>query len=290
MSIESGVLYVVATPIGNLSDVGTRALAVLRQVDLIAAEDTRHSARLLRHYGIGTPTVSLHRHNERRAMARLVERLRRGESVALVSDAGTPLVSDPGVHLVGAARDSGVPVVPIPGPSALTAALSISGLPADRFVFEGFLPTRPAARQRRLQALAHDTRTLVFFEAPHRIVESMADMAQVFGADRVAVIVRELTKAFEEGEAAALEDLLMWLAERPERSKGEFVVMVHGAAVPSSGQAIGAEEDRILRVLLEELPPARAASVAARLTGKRKSLFYDQAVGITHPGRDPERP
>jgi len=287
VSIESGVLYVVATPIGNLSDVGTRALAVLRQVDLIAAEDTRHSARLLRHYGIGTPTVSLHRHNERRAVARLVERLRCGESLALVSDAGTPLVSDPGMHLVGAARESGVSVVSIPGPSALTAALCISGLPADRFVFEGFLPAKPVARRRRLQALAHDTRTLVFFEAPHRIAETMTDMAEVFGADRAAVIVRELTKAFEEGEAAALGDLLTWLAERPERSKGEFVVMVHGAAVPPSEQAIGAEDDRLLRVLLEELPPARAASVAARLTGKRKSLLYDRAVGITHPERDP---
>lgn len=286
MSIDSGVLYVVATPIGNLSDMGTRALAVLRQVDLIVAEDTRHSARLLRHYGIGTPMVSLHRHNERRAMVPVVERLRRGDSLALISDAGTPLVSDPGVHLVGAARLSGVPVVPVPGPSALTAALSVSGLPADRFVFEGFLPSKPTARRRRLQALAYETRTLVFFEAPHRIAETMTDMAEVFGANRAAVIVRELTKTFEEGEAAALGDLLTWLAERPERSKGEFVVMVHGAAVDRSEQAIGAEEDRLLRVLLEELPPARAASVAARLTGKRKGLLYDRAVAIAHAERN----
>ncbi len=279
MSIEAGVLYVVATPIGNLEDVGRRALDVLRGVAVIAAEDTRHSARLLQHYGIGTAAVSLHQHNEKRASGQLVERLRKGQSVAMVSDAGTPLLSDPGMHLVRAARGFGIKVVPIPGPSAITSALSVSGFSADRFVFEGFLPSRHGARTRRLRELAGEERTLVFFEAPHRIVESVADMAEVLGPERRGVIARELSKVFEEVFEAPLGDLPSWLESRPERTRGEFVVMVEGACLGAPA-SVGPDDVRLLTVLLEYLPASKAAAAAARLTGKSKRLLYARALQL----------
>ena len=279
MSIEPGVLYVVATPIGNLADIGQRALEVLAGVDLVAAEDTRHSARLLRHYGISTPMISLHSHNERETGARLLQRLGQGLSVALISDAGTPSISDPGTHLVGMARDRGVRVLPVPGPSALTCALSASGLPSDRFVFEGFLPARPVARRQRLQTLAAEERTMVFFEAPHRIQETAQDMVAAFGDERYAVMARELTKMFEEIEGGSLPDLLSWLGSKPEREKGEFVIVVRGAATPDPG-TVGPEDERVLRVLLDDLPVARAAALAARLTGKKRRLLYERALRI----------
>jgi 16S rRNA (cytidine1402-2'-O)-methyltransferase len=280
VSIESGLLYVVATPIGNLDDISARALQVLAEADLIAAEDTRQSARLLRHHGISTPVVSLHRHNERETTARLLERMARGVSVALVSDAGTPLVSDPGAHLVRGAQDRGLRVVPIPGASALICALSASGMPSDRFVFEGFLASRPAARRRRLQALAGEERTLVFFEAPHRILESVRDMAAVFGAERRAVIARELTKLFEEVHAAALAELQAWLRAKPERQKGEFVVVVDGAPEQAPGD-VDAADERVLSLLLEALPVSRAAALAAKLTGKKRGSLYQRALEMT---------
>lgn len=280
MSIETGVLYVVATPIGNLDDMGRRALDVLGGVAVIAAEDTRHSARLLQHYAIGTATVSLHQHNEKRASAQLAERLQQGESVALISDAGTPLLSDPGRHLVRSARALGIKVVPIPGPSAITSALSVSGFSADRFVFEGFLPSKSGARTRRLQELAGEARTLVFFEAPHRIVDTVADMAEVFGHERRGVIARELSKVFEEAFEAGLADLLLWLELRPERIRGEFVVMVEGAD-PVLPETVSPDDVRLLTVLLDYLPASKAAAAAARVTGKKKRVLYDKALGLT---------
>ncbi len=277
--IETGCLYVVATPIGNLGDMSPRALEVLAGVDLIACEDTRHSARLLNHFAIKTPTLAYHEHNERELCGRLVERLRTGASMALISDAGTPLVSDPGYHLVRTAREAGCRVVPVPGPSALIAALSASGLPSDRFVFEGFLPARPGARRQQLEALASDTRTLIFYESPHRIVASLRDMAEIFGFDRQAVIARELTKRFETIHGGELGALIDWMEADSDQRKGEFVVMVRGGE-QADGRAIDAEAERILRVLLEELPLKQAAALAARITGLKKNALYQYGLNL----------
>ncbi len=275
--MEKGTLYVVATPIGNLKDITLRALEVLREVDLIAAEDTRHSGKLLQHYGIKTPTLPYHEHNERRMTPRLVERLRQGERIALISDAGTPLIHDPGHHLVRAAFEAGLPVTPIPGPSALTAALSVCPLGGERFAFEGFLPPRREARARRLAALRDETRLMVFFEAPHRILETLAAMAEVFGRRR-AFIARELTKRFEtlrEGELLALLD---WLSENPEQQKGEFVLVVEGNPSPDT------EGERLLRILLEELPMKQAVALASKLSGAPKNALYTRALEIAKGG------
>lgn len=276
MSVRSGTLYVVATPLGNLTDITHRALEILSQVQLIAAEDTRHSRKLLDAFNIETQCVAFHEHNEREMVDVLLEHLARGESIALISDAGTPLISDPGFPLVRAARARGIDVVPIPGPSALIAALSVSGLPTDRFVFEGFLPAKAAARRERLHALRNETRTLVFYESTHRIVASLADMREVFGAEREAVIARELTKMFETVHGGTLAELIDWLAADAQREKGEFVVMIHGVHVDTVTAPV--DPDRILRVLCEELPPTRAAAVVARITGAKKSDFYTRAV------------
>jgi 16S rRNA (cytidine1402-2'-O)-methyltransferase len=280
VSIEPGTLYVVATPIGNLADLSPRALETLGQAAAVAAEDTRHTAVLLRHYGVHTPTLALHEHNERQVVPRLIARLRAGEALALVSDAGTPLVSDPGRHLVSEAQAAGVPVRPIPGPAALVAALSVAGFPADRFVFEGFLPARAAARRARLQALAGEERTLVFYEAPHRIREALRDLTEALGAGRPALIARELTKVFEETRRATLGELAGWLEERPERERGEFVVVVEGRA-PTPAGGLEPDDDRVLRILLEELPASGAATVASRLTGKPRRALYARAVDLS---------
>ena len=228
MTNRTGVLYVVATPIGNLQDISERAIATLKGVSRIAAEDTRHSARLLSHYGIDTPMVALHEHNEREITPKLIEKLVAGDDLALISDAGTPLISDPGFCLVRAARAAGIRVAPVPGPAACIAALSAAGLPADHFVFEGFLPVRATARRRRLEALVNESRTLVFHESSHRIVECLADMAEILGSDRPAVVARELTKVFETIESGGLAALLAWLRADPNQQKGEFVVLVQG--------------------------------------------------------------
>ena len=278
MTVESGVLYVVATPIGNLEDITARALRVLREVACIAAEDTRHTGQLLRHFGIDTPLLSLHEHNERARLDSIVARLRSGEAMALVSDAGTPLISDPGFPLVRELRRQGLKVVPVPGPSSVLAALAVAGLPTDRFVFEGFLPAKITARRVRLQALAAEERTLVFFEASHRIADTLTDLAAVFGAERPAVVARELTKRFEEIHGAILGELTAWLAADPHRAKGEFVLVVQGAPVAS---AVDTPENRRLLVALSaELPPSRAVAVAARLTGLRKKSLYDLALAL----------
>ncbi|MCL7461516.1 16S rRNA (cytidine(1402)-2'-O)-methyltransferase [Pseudomonas sp. NW5] len=274
----AGVLYVVATPIGNLEDISARALRVLREVALIAAEDTRHSARLMQHFGIPTPLVACHEHNERDQGNRLVERLLAGESLALISDAGTPLISDPGYHLVRQARAAGVTVVPVPGSCALIAALSAAGLPSDRFIFEGFLPARSSARRQRLQALSEEPRTLIFYEAPHRLLESLEDMRELFGPERQVVLARELTKTFETLKGAPLAELCAWVATDANQQRGECVLLVEGWQAPLGEESVSAEALRVLDLLLADLPLKRAAALAAEITGVRKNLLYQQAL------------
>ncbi len=279
MSIINGALYVVATPIGNLGDISQRALEVLSAVAVIAAEDTRHSGQLLHHFGIRTPTIALHDHNERAVSESIVARLQAGEAVALVSDAGTPLISDPGFHLVAQARAAGCRVVPVPGASALLVALSASGLPSDRFIFEGFLPAKAGGRTARLESLRDEPRTLLFYEAPHRIEASIAAMAAVFGADRPAVIARELTKTFETIQGGSLAALSSWLADDANQRKGEFVVVVGGAPVEAS--LVDAEAERVLRLLLAEMSIKQAATLTAKITGAKKNLLYQFALEIS---------
>ncbi|MCM2320796.1 MAG: 16S rRNA (cytidine(1402)-2'-O)-methyltransferase [Pseudomonas sp.] len=273
-----GTLYVVATPIGNLEDISARALRVLREVKLIAAEDTRHSARLLQHFGINTPLTACHEHNEREQGSRLIQRLLGGDDLALVSDAGTPLISDPGYHLVRNARAAGVRVVPVPGACALIAALSASGLPSDRFVFEGFLPARSTARRQRLQAVVEEPRTLIFYEAPHRLLECLADLRELFGVERPAVLGRELTKTFETIKGAPLGELHDWVAADSNQQRGECVLLVEGWQAPAGEETLSAEALRVLDLLLAELPLKRAAALAAEITGVRKNLLYQQAL------------
>ena len=274
----TGTLYVVATPIGNLDDISARALRILREVALIAAEDTRHSIRLLQHFGIATPLAACHEHNERDEGGRFLTRLLAGEDVALISDAGTPLISDPGYHLVRQVRAAGIRVVPVPGACALIAALSAAGLPSDRFSFEGFLPAKTVGRQTRLQQVAEDSRTLIFYEAPHRILECLADMREVFGADRPAVLGRELTKTFETLKGLPLGELHDWVAADSNQQRGECVVLVAGWTAPESEDAVGGEAMRILDLLLKEMPLKRAAALAAEITGVRKNLLYQAAL------------
>ena len=277
MTVESGALYVVATPIGNREDISARALRILREVNAIAAEDTRHTGQLLAHFEINTPLFSLHEHNERTRLAQVAARLRKGQSLALVSDAGTPLISDPGFPLVRELRRQGLKVIPIPGPSSILAALSVAGLPTDRFVFEGFLPAKSAARRERLQTLVWEDRTLVFLESSHRIAETLSDMAEVLGAQRPAVIARELTKRFEEVQSAPLGALTDWLGADPHRSRGEFVVLVQGAPVVTN-EVDTPETRRLLTALLEELPMGRAVAVAVKATGLKRKTLYELAL------------
>lgn len=273
----TGTLYVVATPIGNRADITRRALEVLAAVDRILAEDTRHSGALLAALGIATPLLSLHEHNEAAQTEAVVGRLRAGENLALISDAGTPLISDPGFRVVRAARQAGVPVVPVPGASALIAALSAAGLPTDRFVFEGFLPAKAPARRARLQELAAETRTLVFYESSHRIQDCIDDLAGIFGVGRQAVIARELTKAFEQIHGGPLAELRTWLVADPNRSRGEFVVLAQGAE-PLPDSDVPPEAQRVLAVLLRELPVKQAAALAAEITGARRNALYQWAL------------
>ncbi len=268
----SGTLHVVATPIGNLGDLSPRALDTLKRVDAICAEDTRHTRQLLAHFGLERPLLALHEHNEGDAAAPLVARLLAGDSLALVSDAGTPLVSDPGFRLVRAARAAGVRVSPVPGPSALVAALSAAGLPSDRFVFEGFLPAKAKARREHLQALAAEPRTLIFYESSHRIEETLADMAMAFGEDRPAVVARELTKLFETVLDGGVAELARRVREEANQRKGEFVVLVQGA--PEAADAKVAEGRRLYARLCEHLPPSTAAKLAADLSGAPRKALY----------------
>ena len=273
-----GTLYVVATPIGNLDDMSARALKVLGSVALIAAEDTRHSIRLLQHFGIATPLAACHEHNERDEGGRFLTRLLAGDDVALISDAGTPLISDPGYHLVRQARAAGVDVVPVPGACALIAALSAAGLPSDRFIFEGFLPAKAVGRRARLELVREEPRTLIFYEAPHRILECLQDMEAVFGAERPALLARELTKTFETLKGLPLGELHAFVANDSNQQRGECVVLVAGWTAPDDGQAVGSEALRVLDLLLAEMPLKRAAALAAEITGVRKNLLYQAAL------------
>jgi 16S rRNA (cytidine1402-2'-O)-methyltransferase len=276
---SAGKVFVVATPIGNLSDLSPRAREVLASVSLIAAEDTRHTRQLLQSFGIDTALTSLHEHNEGHKSSALVERVVRGESLALVSDAGTPLISDPGFDLIAAARAQGVEVVAIPGPCAAIAAISVAGLPTDRFTFEGFLPARSAARRAQLETLAAEARTLVFYEAPHRVRETLEDMARIFGADRRASVSRELTKRFETTYAGSLGELLE-IAQRDENmSRGEIVIVVAGAT-PVRQESVTLDAQQLLRALLQELPAAQAAKVASKISGVKRSELYELAVQV----------
>ena len=279
MTVESGVLYVVATPIGNLEDISARALRILREVHAIAAEDTRHTGQLLAHFEINTSLFSLHEHNEHARLAQVVARLREGQSLALVSDAGTPLISDPGFPLVRELRRQGLKVIPIPGPSSILAALSVAGLPTDRFVFEGFLSAKSTTRRERLRTLVQEERTLVFLESSHRIVETLSDMGEVLGAKRPAVIARELTKRFEEVQGAPLGELIDWLKTDSHRGRGEFVVLIQGA--PTIANEVDTRETRqLLIALLEELPMGRAVAVAVKATGLKRKALYELALEL----------
>ena len=279
MSIDKGSLYIVATPIGNMGDITLRAQEVLGQVNVIAVEDSRRSGQLLNKLGISSPMIALHEHNERQVCASLLQRIEQGENVALISDAGTPLLSDPGYFLVQQARQRSLRVIPVPGVSALIAALSVAGLPTDRFVFEGFLPAKATARQQRLQKLRHEPRTLIFYEAPHRIVEMIRDASVVFGPDREAVIARELTKTFETVHGDTLGKLLQWLQQDSNQQKGEFVVLIHGDNEDKNA-AIDPESERILLILEENLPLKQAAALAAKITGKKKNSLYEHGLQL----------
>ena len=274
---QPGTLYVVATPIGHLGDISVRASQVLHDVDVIAAEDTRHTRGLLNHLGVSTPRLlSLHEHNETRQLPGLVRLLQSGGSVALVSDAGTPLISDPGYRLVSKAGELDIPVVAVPGPSAVTAALSISGLPTDRFVFEGFLPARAQARRTRLQSLSSESRTLVFFESPKRVLDALSDIADIFGDDRPIAFCRELTKRFESVQRAPAGELSAQLRNLPGKVKGEIVLVVEGVVDLPNASAF--DEDLLIKLLADALPPRRASEIAARLTGGRKNDFYKRIL------------
>jgi len=278
LNSAAGSLYVVATPIGNLDDISARALKILREVALIAAEDTRHSQRLMQHFGISTPLAACHEHNERDEGSRFITRLLAGDDVALISDAGTPLISDPGYHLVRQARAAGINVVPVPGACALIAALSAAGLPSDRFIFEGFLPAKAVGRRARLEAIKEEPRTLIFYEAPHRILECLQDMELVFGADRPALLARELTKTFETLKGLPMAELRRFVESDTNQQRGECVVLVAGWSVPESEDAVSSEAMRVLNLLLEEMPLKRAAALAAQITGERKNVLYQVAL------------
>lgn len=273
----AGVLYVVATPIGNLADMVPRAVEILQSVALIAAEDTRHSARLLSHFSISTPCIAYHDHSDSERTEKILDRVAAGESVALISDAGTPLVSDPGYRLVRSARERGLNVVPVPGACAMVAALSASGLPSDRFSFEGFPPPKANARRQWLEALAAESRTLIFYEAPHRVLACLEAMVEVMGGDREAVIARELTKTFETIRLAPLAELVEFVRADSNQQRGEIVLMVAGASTRSDS-TLDAEAERVMGILLEELPVKQAAAMGAKITGVKKNALYQWAL------------
>ena len=278
-----GTLFVVATPIGNLDDITLRALSILKDVDMIAAEDTRHSNKLLQHFGIDKPIISVHEHNEQQRAAQLVERLLQGQSIALISDAGTPLISDPGYSVVKAIADAGLQVVPVPGACAAIAALSVSGLATDRFQFEGFLPHKSGPRRERIARLAQTPRTLIFYEAPHRIVMLFDELNDLLGGSRQAVVARELTKTYETVKHGSIAEICDWLAADSNQQRGEFVVIVERFSAKEERGALDSDSLRLMALLLQELPPNRAAQLAAKFYGKKKKLFYDYALDQKKP-------
>lgn len=281
MHNSSGILYIVATPIGNLQDITRRALDVFAQVDLIAAEDTRHSGLLLSHYGIKKPFFALHDHNEQQKAALLVEKLQQGVHIALISDAGTPLISDPGFHVVRQCRQAGIRVVPLPGACAAITALCASGIASDRFCFEGFLPAKSKARRDKLQNLAEEPRTLIFYESTHRILETLEDVEFVFGGERYVVLAREITKTWETISGDTVSRLRQWLGEDPNRTKGEMVLIIEGKPksenIEFDGQALKA-----LQLISRELPLKKAAAIVAELYGYKKNTLYQ--YGLEHFG------
>lgn len=276
MPVKQGVLYIVATPIGNLGDISQRAQEVLAQVDLIAAEDTRHSKSLLMHYGIDTSMMACHDHNEEQLAPRLIERMLKGENIALISDAGTPLMSDPGYRLVKAAHESQIKVSPLPGACAAIAALSVSGLPTDRFTFVGFPPHKQAARQQFYSDLVRHTETLVFYESSHRVLSSVQDMLLILGGDRQIVMAREISKTFETVYSTTLAELPEWIQADSNQQKGEFVLVLQGAVISTDSQILALEQ--VLQPLLEELSVKQASKLAANITGLKKNAVYKLAL------------
>ncbi|WP_448549698.1 16S rRNA (cytidine(1402)-2'-O)-methyltransferase [Thalassotalea fusca] len=276
--VNPSTFYVVSTPIGNLSDISQRAIDVLSQVDMIACEDTRHTQKLLTAYSIKNHTISLHDHNERQRQEYIASQLQEGKSIALVSDAGTPLISDPGFHVVRYLRELDIKVVPVPGACAAIAALSVSGLPTDRFTFEGFLPSKSGARQKVLTELANESRTMVFYDAPRRAIDTVADIVAVLGESRQIVIARELTKTFETVHSDTAGNMLNWLNEDPNQLKGEMVLIIEGKVREDDG--VPDEAKKALSILLEELPPKKACAVAGKLYDVKKNTLYDLAMSL----------
>ncbi|WP_410211376.1 16S rRNA (cytidine(1402)-2'-O)-methyltransferase [Aquirhabdus sp.] len=275
----AGTLYVVATPIGNFDDFSRRSEQTLKACQIIAAEDTRHSGHLLSAYSINTPTTACHDHNEGQKVPELIARLQQGDHVSLISDAGTPLISDPGFRLVRAAHEAGIKVVPVPGACAAIAALSASGLPSDRFSFEGFLPAKTHARKQTLEGLKKDTRTLIFYEAPHRILDSLSDFVEVFGINRDACLAREITKTFETIKKSTLGELLAFVQNDNNQQRGEIVLVIGGF---DAEQEVENTEvtDKLLKRLLQDLPVKAAAQLAAELTGLKKNELYQRALSL----------
>ena len=280
MNDLTGILYIVATPIGNLQDITQRALETFSQVDLIAAEDTRHSGLLLSHYGIKKPFFALHDHNEQEKAHILVEKLKQGSNIALISDAGTPLISDPGFHLVRQCRESGIRVVPLPGACAAITALCASGIASDRFCFEGFLPAKSKARKDKLENIAKEDRTLIFYESTHRILDTLEDMQSVLGEERYIVLAREITKTWETITGNTIKNLREWLLEDPNRTKGEMVLIVEGKPKSDNNDEIFPQAVKALELIAEELPLKKAAAIVAELYGYKKNALYQ--FGLAH--------
>ncbi|MFQ3288444.1 MAG: 16S rRNA (cytidine1402-2'-O)-methyltransferase [Alteromonadaceae bacterium] len=276
--VNSGTLYIVATPIGNLGDISQRAIDILSQVDVIACEDTRHTQRLLTAFAIKNKTLSLHDHNERQRQDQIALMLQEGKSIALVSDAGTPLISDPGFHLVRHCRQLGLSVSPIPGACAVIAALSSAGLPTDRFTFEGFLPSKSGARQAKLIEISEEPRTMVFYDAPRRAIDTISDIVKTLGGERYVVIARELTKTFETIHSDSAENLLTWLLQDPNQLKGEMVLIIEGHK--SSAEDIPSQVAATLKLLVDELPPKKACAIAAQIYGVKKNTLYELALSL----------
>ena len=280
MTDLTGILYIVATPIGNLQDITQRALETFAQVDLIAAEDTRHSGLLLSHYGIKKPFFALHDHNEQEKAHILVGKLKQGSNIALISDAGTPLISDPGFHLVRQCREAGIRVVPLPGACAAITALCASGIASDRFCFEGFLPAKSKARKDKLENIAEEDRTLIFYESTHRILDTLEDMQLVLGEERYIVLAREMTKTWETITGNTIKNLREWLLEDPNRTKGEMVLIVEGKPKSDNNDEISPQAVKALELIAEELPLKKAAAIVAELYGYKKNALYQ--FGLAH--------
>ncbi|AXO19937.1 16S rRNA (cytidine(1402)-2'-O)-methyltransferase [Providencia stuartii] len=272
--VMASTLYIVPTPIGNMGDITQRALDVLKHVDLVAAEDTRHSGMLLQNFAINARMFALHDHNEQQKADQLISRLQQGDSIALVSDAGTPLINDPGYHLVTRCREAGIRVVPLPGACAAITALSAAGLPSDRFCYEGFLPAKSKGRKDALKALERETRTLIFYESTHRLLDSLADMVEVWGPERHVVLAREITKTWESIEGRPVGELLAWVKEDENRHRGEMVLVVEGYKANLDEDDISPEVIRTLNLLQQELPPKKAAAITAEIYGVKKNRLY----------------